>query len=182
MTSLPAFETTTRLTSPEPTGLEKVFQDQWDERRETQVRSAMSYTTDIALRNFLSNLKIAIDTVAKGEVVSVGHPLAMTTICGSYDRTDRYNKNGDEDKTLKQELETAMRRLGNDPTFLISRYAKKKNVSIIKRGIRTTSTLHYTDGTYDVMDPTKGILVGGEKDLKDIKQIETLYAVLVRTK
>jgi len=171
-TALPAFQTTTRLTSPEPTGAEKWLQDQWDSRREAQVRGHLSLPTDTAIRNFLHHLKIAIDRAA-------ADPKEVITLYGSYDRTDKYKKNGDEDTGLTEEMETTLRRLGNDPAFLLSRYAKKKNVKIISRGVRTTSILKYADGTFDVMDPTKGIMVG-DKELTDIKQIETLYAVLSR--
>ena len=165
------FETTTRWTAPEPEGLEKMFQDAWDSKRDEQVRTYMTYDTSTAFKNFCGAVKKGADSIADG---------TMVFVYGSYDRTDRLKKNGDDNKASEKEWDTSMRRLGSDGTMLINRYLKSKGVVILKQGIRTTGTIQFADGTMEVIDPTKGFQLGGEKEVKAIKPIETAYAILFK--
>jgi hypothetical protein len=57
---------------------------------------------------------------------------------------------------------------------------KSKGVVIVKHGIRETGTLRFTDGTMEVIDPTKGFQLGGDgKQLEAMKPVETLYAIIM---
>jgi len=171
------FESTTRWTAPEPEGLEKIIQDTWDEKRETQVKTAMKYDADMAFKNFCGALKQGIDAVSANPVEG-----GLMFVYGSYDRTDYYKKNGDQNTASERELATGMRRLGVDKMLMINRYLKSKNVIIVKHGIRTTGTLRFTDGSMEVIDPTKGFQLGGgddDRQLEAMKPVETLYAIIM---
>lgn len=171
------FERTTRLTSPEPEGFDKLLQDTWDEKRETQVKTAMKYDAETSFKNFCGALKQGIDAVSANPVEG-----GLMFVYGSYDRTDYYKKNGDKNTATERELGDYMRRLAVDKMLMINRYLKSKNVIIVKHGIRETGTLRFTDGTMGVIDPTKGFQLGGDGDdrqLETIKPVETCYAVLM---
>ena len=170
------FERTTRWTAPEPEGLEKMFQDEWDAKRDTQVRTFMTYDTTTAFQNFCGAVKKGVDAL----VAAPTDKGTMVFVYGSYDRTDRLKKNGDENKAAEKEWDGNMRRLGKDQKLLLNRYLKSKGVVILKHGTRSTGTIHFTDGTMEVIDPTKGFQLNGEKTLKTIKPIETAYAVLMK--
>lgn len=168
------FERTTRWTAPEPEGLEKIIQDTWDEKRETQVKTCMKYDADMAFKNFCGALKQGIDAVSANPVEG-----GLMFVYGSYDRTDYYKANGDQNTATERELGNYMRRLGVDKMLMINRYLKSKGVVIVKHGIRETGTLRFTDGTMEVIDPTKGFQLGGEKKLEAMKPVETLYAIIM---
>jgi len=180
MPRFPPVQHTTRMTSPEPTGWEKTFQDHWDEKRDTQVRTFMTYNTETAFANFCAAVKRGVDeSIPLPKSSKDG--ITLTTIYGSYDRTDRLKSNGDENTGNTKWLEHQMTRLSHDPKMLLHRYIKQHGLEIVKTGIRITGTIHYTDGSFDVIDPTKGVVVDeNSKTIKTIKPIETFYAVLLK--
>ena len=171
------FDRTTRWTAPEPEGFEKLIQDTWDTKRETQVKTAMKYDADTAFKNFCGAMKQGIDAVSANPVEG-----GLMFVYGSYDRTDYYKKNGDQNTATERELGNNMRRLGVDKMLMINRYLKSKNVIIVKHGIRETGTLRFSDGSMEVIDPTKGFMLGGGDDdrkLETMKPVETCYAILM---
>ena len=165
------FTTTTRLTSAEPKGMEKVFQDQWDEKRETQVRTKMTYETKQSLVNYMATLKTSVDNVALGPKFSKENP-QMTFVYGSYDITDRT-------KTNQKWIANQMERIVGDKSSLMNKYMKSKNVGVMKIGVRTTHIIEFNDGSYVVCDPTVPTAMNGRIP-KDIRPIDTLYCVMVR--
>jgi len=167
-----AIERTTRLTSPEPTGFKKILQDEWDRIRDTQVRTKIALTTDNALKNQIECCMRTIDRLAEG-----GSSEELVGVYGSYDLTDAYKPNGDENTQARKYLEETMARIRDDPSMILSRYAKKKRVHIVSKGIRTTGTIRFTDGSMEVCDPVKGIQIDGSKTIESIKPVETLYVV-----
>ena len=159
---------TTRHTSPEPTGIEKVFQDAWDSKRDEQVRTFMVLPTDAALRNFTAAVLRGIET-AKATPKKKDEPMLLF-VYGSYDRTD-------QTATSSSKVETFLRRLASTNKCPLTKILTKAKVVAIKKGLRQTGVLLYEDGTMDVCDPTKATVLAG-KAVKAIKQIDTFYVVL----
>lgn len=167
-----SFTHTTRLTSPEPTGFEKVLQDVWDSKRDEQVRTYMTLDTNKAFQNFCYAVMRGADECEKGKT---------KIVYGSYDRTDRCNADGEINKATKRDWEESLELLGSNSTTLCNRLLNRKKAKVIKRGYRTTGVLLFTDGTMEVVDPTKGFRYGVDgRVIKEIKLIETAYVVLAK--
>ncbi len=167
---------TTRMTSPEPEGVELMFQNWWDEARGKQVRTYMSqYDTHDAFRNFCMAVKKGADEMLKQPNDG---KLTICPVYGSYDRNDKWDKDGDLSKQKEAEFDDYMARLGEEPKWMLTHYLKKHGITIVKRGIRQTGCICYTDGTCDPIDPRTGLMLGGEKEVSDIKNIDTCYAML----
>jgi hypothetical protein len=166
--------TTTRWTAPEPTGLDKMFQDKWDERRDTQVRTYMTLTSQNSFANFEGAVMRGIAKSveerekARAEGAEKGG-LIWTHICGSYDRTDKPERNDPIDVFLKQ--------MGSSSKSPLTKILNRNNLVIGKKGCYSTGTLHFDDGTMEVIDPTKGFQYDSSngRKLVDMKPIETIY-------
>ena len=167
------YSTTTRLTSPEPTGFAKTAQDHWDNHRETQVRTYERRKCDDAFNGFCVGVRKGADKLMESPVSGSSNS-TMTCVMGSYDIIDEKNM----EKFVKK-MEKLQKR---DKSFTTTPYLKERNIVIGAGGIRTTGTVHFTDGSFEVVDPTKGIQLGGSdgRTLKTIKKIYTPYVYLIR--
>jgi hypothetical protein len=162
---------TTRLTSPEPTGVKKLLQDMWDAQREEQVKTFMTYDTQMCMANYTLTLRRAIDrAVEEGKKPNPERKPIFVLVCGSYERTDKSTAN---DKRAG----AFMRRLGYDETCLLTQYAKRNDVEMAATGIRTTGCLIFADGRRQPVGHGGFQLTGEAPD--DIKMIETFYCMLV---
>ncbi len=167
---------TSRWTAPEPTGIDKYFQDAWDARRDSQVRTFMTMDSKTAFANFTAAVARGIDSAvaerakARAEGAKSGE-IIFVHICGSYDRTDI------PDQDSKDPINTFIRQIGSSSKSPFSKALNRNNLYLAKKGCYTTGTIHYEDGSMDVVDPTKGFKmeVGGAKKFKTMKPIETLY-------
>lgn len=166
--------TTTRLTSPEPTGLAKYFQDEWDARRETQVNSYIKVPVSRAIDGFY---KCVVDTINthKDDTYDA---LAMYGVYGSYDYTDFDISSG----RANSDISVFMTRLGRSTKCPLTKILKKAKMYVVVSGIRTTGTIQYTDGTMDVVSPVTGRMACPTKTIESIKPIDTLYCVLAHSK
>ena len=166
---------TTRLTAPEPTGLDKMFQDKWDERRDSQVRTYMTFDSKTAFANFEGAVQQGIirAIAERDKAREEGSPkgaLIWTHVCGSYDRTDIPEKGTDP-------IDVFMKQLGTSSKSPLTKMFNRNNLHIAKKGVLSTGTFHYSDGSMDVCDPLKGIQISSSdtKKLVDMKSIETMY-------
>ena len=171
--------TTTRLTSPEPTGFEKIAQDNWDKIREKQVRGFEDRTGASAFRSFCEAVQRGANILVN-EVAPVGpdHKSNNTMVCalGSYNILDG-NKPAVIDKFQDNVSKLHHRKF---PSAL-NDFLVKHHIFITLGGIRTTGTVHYCDGTFDVVDPTKGVHLDGDvRKFKYIKMIHTPYFYLTK--
>lgn len=177
-----AFTRTTRLTrTQEPTGLAKRFEEEWDKRRDTQVRTYMTKTTSDAHDNFSAAVLkgiLALEGEIEAEVVGGDGEKQphWSFVCGSYYRTDKPETGNDpHDKFMKQ--------LGSSTKSPLTKILTRRNMFVAHKGTYTTGTIHYDDGSMEVCDPLKGILVnepGSSRQAVDIKPIETFYVWLCK--
>jgi hypothetical protein len=167
---------TTRLTSPEPTGAAKWLQDMWDKARNAQVKTYMEYDTKMAVLNFSATLKRAIDVLH----ASPSDKACVMECYGSYDRTDRFMEDGETDNAEAEKFIAGfIKRLANDETLLLNKYASDRNIVLAAQGRRDTGCIVFTDGRREPIDPTTGFRIDGD-GVKSIKMIETIYVILVR--
>jgi hypothetical protein len=173
---------TTRLTrTEEPTGIYKFFEEEWDKRREVQVRGYKTLTTSEAHKSFTNGILNGI-LALEGEIEAerVGpddgkHP-HWSFVCGSYLRTDKPETGIDpHDKFMKQ--------IGSSNKSPLTKILNRRNILVVAKGTYTTGTIHYDDGSFDVANPLKGIWVNDPKNARkmvDIKPIETFYVWLCK--
>lgn len=168
------YTTTTRLTrTDQPTGFEKTAQDNWDKIREKQVRGFEDRTGASALRSFCA-------VVQRGAEMLLNQPAdgKMTMCCalGSYNILDG-SKGAVIDKFQDSVGKLHHRKL----PCAVNDFLTKNNIFVAYGGIRTTGTVHYCDGTFDVVDPTKGVQLEGDvRKFKCIKLIHTPYFYLTK--
>jgi len=156
---------TTRLTSDEPVGFDKLLQDEWDKRRIPQVSGAVKCPFNEAVAIFT---KCVRDTAEK---MSASGDTQPAVIYGSFDLTEK-NYDALTSKFLKNLKD------GN----MLTQFIESKGLTMLKFGCRSTGTLRYADGSMDVCDPTKGVLFDGSKQLTGMKSVETLYICLIKNK
>jgi hypothetical protein len=168
---------TTRLTSPEPTGAEKWIQDMWDEARNTQVKTYVETCETSAVLSFATAIRRAVDKIAA--IPQDGKPIVCECY-GSYDRTDRLEADGEtEKKDADAFLMKFLHRLGDeDSDCVLTKYANSKGVGIAARGRRETGCVVFEDGRREPIDPRTGFRING--GVKAVKMIETYYAILTR--
>lgn len=157
-----------RWSAPAPTGIQKVFQDIWDERRDTQVKTFMRYENKMACLNFAATLKKGADDYMR--LTAEGKPPNITCVMGSYKITDADNK-----KTNKY-TDNFMLRLGVDGEDYITKYLDERNIAVLQHGRYTTGCLEFEDGSLGVINPLTGF--EASKSIKDLHSIETFYAHL----
>lgn len=172
------YTTTTRLTrTDQPTGFEKIAQDNWDKIREKQVRGFEDRTGAAAFRSFCA-------AVQRGAEILVNDPSSVvgakgnTTVCalGSYNILD-----GSKGKVIDTFQDNVSKLHQRKLPCAVNDFLVKHNIFVLQGGIRTTGTVHYCDGTFDVVDPTKGVHLDGDvRKFKCIKMIHTPYFYLVR--
>lgn len=168
------YSTTTRLTrTDQPTGFEKTAQDNWDKIREKQVRGFEDRTGASAFRSFCG-------AVQRGAEMLLNQPAdgKMTMCCalGSYNILDG-GKGAVIDKFQNDITKLHHRKFPS----AVNDFLVKNNIFVAYGGIRTTGTVHYCDGTFDVVDPTKGVLLDGDvRKFKCIKPIHTPYFYLTK--
>lgn len=181
-------KTTTRQTSPEPTGTEKWLQDLWDKKRNEQVKTFMKMDSKMAVLNYAMTLRNAIDKVSAlstvSDAVGMEPKIGICEVYGSYLRTDRYEADGEtEIKANRDYFYNYPRRIGNDPLDAITKYAESKKIIISATGVRITGCLEFDDGSREPIDPTTGFEIGVaivNRKLKEIHTIETMYCVLIK--
>lgn len=164
---------TTRLTSPEPTGFAKTAQDNWDKIREKQVRGYEDRTGASAFRSFCA-------VVQRGAEMLLSKPAddKMTMCCalGSYNILD-----GGKGKVIDTFQDNVSKLHHRKFPSAVNDFLVKNNIFVAYGGIRTTGTVHYCDGTFDVVDPTKGVHLDGDvRKFKYIKMIHTPYFYLTK--
>jgi len=164
---------TSRLTSPEPTGFAKTAQDNWDKIREKQVRGFEDRTAASAFRSFCA-------VVQRGAEMLLTKPAddKMTMCCalGSYNILD-----GGKGKVIDKFQDDFIKLQHRKFPCAVNDFLVKNNIFIAHAGIRTTGTVHYCDGTFDVVDPTKGVVLDGDvRKFKCIKMIHTPYYYLTK--
>jgi len=184
MPNLSPIKTTTRHTSPEPTGTEKWLQDLWDKKRNEQVKTFMNLDTKMSVLNYAMTLRNAIDKVSAlatvSDAVGMEPKIGMCEVYGSYVRTDRYEADGEtEIKANSDYFYTYPRRIGSDPLDAITKYAESKKIIISATGVRVTGCLEFDDGSREPVDPTTGFAMD-ERKLKTIHSVETMYCVLIK--
>ena len=168
------YTTTTRLTrTDQPTGFEKVAQDNWDKIREKQVRGYEDRTGASAFRSFC-------EAVQRGAEMLINKPAddKMTMCCalGSYNILD-----GGKGKVIDTFQDNVSKLHHRKFPSAVNDFLVKHNIFVAYGGIRTTGTVHYCDGTFDVVDPTKGVHLDGDvRKFKCIKMIHTPYFYLAR--
>lgn len=162
--------TTTRWTSPEPTGFDKMFQDVWDERRDTQVKTFMRYKTQLACLNFATTLKRAADTIVA--MSEADREKKIISVFGSYLLLDSKNKKA------AAYSDVFMNRLEDDESDFVTKYLHERRIVIVKRGRYTTGCLEFEDGSLGVVSPTTGFKTSADKALKDFHSIDTFYCHL----
>lgn len=177
-TSHPIAIHTTRLTSPEPTGFAKTAQDDWDKLREKQVRGYEDRTGASAFRHFCA-------VVQRGAEVLLTKPADLDpadnklTICcalGSYNILD-----GSKGKVIDKFQDDFIKLQHRKFPSAVNDFLVKHNIFVVHGGIRTTGTVHYADGTFDVVDPTKGVALDGDvRKFSSIKMIQTPYLYLAK--
>ena len=174
------YTTTTRLTrTDQPTGFEKVAQDNWDKIREKQVRGYEDRTGASAFRSFCEAVQRGANILVN-EVAPAGpdHKSDNTMVCalGSYNILD--GSKGIVIDTFQDNVSKLHHR--KFPSA-VNDFLVKHNIFVAYGGIRTTGTVHYCDGTFDVVDPTKGVHLDGDvRKFKCIKMIHTPYFYLAR--
>ena len=166
---MPPFTKTYRWSAPAPTGIDKQFQDIWDERRDTQVKTFMRYENKMACLNFAATLKRGADDYMA--LVAQGKTPEIISVMGSYKITDADNK-----KTNKY-TDNFFHRLGVDDKDYITKYLDERNIAILKKGRYTTGCLEFDDGSLGVISPLTGFMAS--KSIKDLHSIETFYAYLI---
>ena len=171
-TSRPIAIHTTRLTrTDQPTGFEKFAQDQWDEIRDKQVRGYEDRTGASAFRSFLA-------AVQHGAEVLLTKPTTeKTMVCalGSYRILD------DKPAVIRKLEDNVVNLQHRKFPCAVNDFLVKHNIFIAQGGIRTTGTVHFTDGSFEVVDPTKGIALDGDtRKFSSIKPIRTCYYYLTR--
>jgi len=166
MSKFPAVVKNTRHThTPEEGSFEMMLQDDWDKRRDEQVRTCIRCDTATAIRQYVGsfNDKLALFDKTK-----------MTSYYGSYDLTDR------ETKFSERDMDDFISRIHYDDKLVFNKLLKRAGWSVVWKGVRETGTIHFTDGTIEVIDPTKGFTMMDEtRKLADIRPIYTIYCVLV---
>ena len=174
------YTTTTRLTrTDQPTGFEKVAQDNWDKIREKQVRGYEDRTGASAFRSFCA-------VVQRGAEMLLAKPAAgldaladtNTMVCalGSYNILD-----GGKGKVIDTFQDNVSKLHHRKFPSAVNDFLVKHNIFVAYGGIRTTGTVHYCDGTFDVVDPTKGVQLEGDvRKFKYIKMIHTPYFYLTK--
>ena len=164
---------TTRLTSPEPTGFEKTAQDNWDIIREKQVRSYEDRKGASAFRSFCEAVQRGAEMLINK---TADDKMTMCCALGSYNILDG-NKPSVIDKFQDNITKLHHRKL----PCAVNDFLVKNNIFVAYGGIRTTGTVHYRDGTFDVVDPTKGVIVDVRVcEFKCIKLIHTPYFYLTK--
>ena len=160
------FSTTTRLTSPPPTGFDKMKQDHWDMNREKQIRTKMLCDTKTSFLNFVATMRRVIKERKINDT-------SLTTVYGSYDITDSDTEDSDW-------LTTQIERIQMDSSFKLNEELKAANVVVVSRGSRETGIIEYEDGSYDVCDPTKCAVVNCDdgRGIKSFRFITTIYAII----
>jgi len=152
-------ETTTRLTSPKPTGIDKLLQDVWDKKRDEQVRTYMTNDTKTAVANFTATLCQTLREYNDNGT--------MCGVFGSYRLTDDSPKNikkiSDFMSSLVEKEQMATR-------------LDEKNIIVVRRGYRTTGVLMYEDNTIDVVNPVAGVMI--DKKIKETFKVNTFYIYL----
>jgi len=171
------YTTTTRLTrTDQPTGFEKVAQDNWDKIRDKQIRGYEDRTGAAAFRSFCEAVKRGAEILVSQLPNDKNHYTTMVCALGSYNILDG-NKPSVIDKFQDNVSKLHNRKL----PCALNDFLVKHNIFVAQGGIRTTGTVHYCDGTFDVVDPTKGVLVDGDiRKFKCIKMIHTPYFYLTR--
>ena len=168
-----SFTTTTRLTSPAPTGAAKWKQDEWDKRRDAQVRSCMTITNREAIASYAASIIKAVKRLNEDSKKADFQP-TIITVYGSYELTDSPEDAEDADE-MQTEFGKWFYRQGTDPNEPLSKLRAKHNIDVIEMGVRTTGTYHFTDGTIAVADPTKPMRLTPGKRLAAIKPVKTYY-------
>jgi len=167
--SFKTFET--RWTAKDPIGLDKTIQDQWDEKRDQQVRTFETRTTEAAVTAFNDCLANAIKKVAA--LPKSEKSKTMVFVYGSYVRTD-------QTPTTEKWRDDKLVRNFEDKQSYAQLLAKRNKVTIVKTGIRTTGTIVFDDGSIEVVNPLTGFVTGNDdRKMVSIRPVETYYAVLV---
>ena len=175
------YTTTTRLTrTDQPTGFEKVAQDNWDKIREKQVRGYEDRTGASAFRSFCEAVQrganILVNEVAPAGPDALADTNTMVCALGSYNILD-----GGKGKVIDTFQDNVSKLHHRKFPSAVNDFLVKHNIFIAYGGIRTTGTVHYCDGTFDVVDPTKGVHLDGDvRKFKCIKMIHTPYFYLAR--
>lgn len=169
-----SFTTTTRLTSPAPTGAAKWKQDEWDVRRDAQVRSCMKVTNREAIASYAASIVKAIKHLSAAAKEATDSKPIVVTVYGSYELTDSPEVAEDADE-MQTEFGKWFYRQGHDANEPLSKLREKHNVNAIDMGVRTTGTFHFSDGTMHVADPTKPTPLAHGKRLTAIKRVKTYY-------
>ena len=157
-----------RWSAPAPTGIQKLFQDIWDEKRDTQVKTFMRYENKMCCLNFAATLKRAADDYML--LSAQGKAPEIVTVMGSYKVTDADNKKANK------YTDNFMLRLGVDDTDYITKYLDERNIAVLQHGRYTTGCLEFEDGSLGVISPTTGFMAN--KSINDLHSIETFYAHL----
>jgi redox-sensitive bicupin YhaK (pirin superfamily) len=158
-----------------------MFQDAWDSRRDTQVKTYMTVDSNRAFATFNAAVAEGIERTVKDreqarkEGASKG-AVIWTHVCGSYIRTDIPERDD------KDPIHTFVRQAGTSTKSVLTKMLNKNNIILVKKGCYTTGTLHFEDGSMQVADPTKGIMLSSEsRKLVAIKPVETIYCWLLAT-
>jgi hypothetical protein len=160
-----ALTKTTRMThTPDEGSFEKWIQDRWDEGRDKQVRTCVRCDTATAIRQYVGvfNDKLALFDKTQ-----------LSFYCGSYDLTDG------EKTSSERDMDEFIRRIHSDEKLVFNKLLKRAGWSVLWKGVRKTGTIHFADGTMEVIDPTKGFLIDGARKFAGLRPIHTIYCVLV---
>ena len=150
-----------------------MIQNAWDERRESQVRTYTQLSASEAIQCFQRTiLKVILKHKDESHYDANGK-FKIFGIYGSYDYT-HYKINGE---SMNNEIKTFISQLGRSEENPITKILRNNKMWLICSGTRVTGTIHYEDGTFDVINPLTGLMING-KTVKSIKPIETLYCYI----